>query len=180
MKVSRHAKIIELISQYDIETQEELAEYLNNAGFKVTQATVSRDIRDLKLTKVSLNGGKQKYVIHRQDEDGMSEKYIRVLRDGYMSMDMAQNILVIKTVSGMAMAVAVAVDAMKWNEVVGCIAGDDTIMCAIHNAEEAGYALYDSFCIDRRSEESVNRAGWGLCCDLRCCRRFADDHYGQK
>ena len=84
MKVSRHAKIIELISQYDIETQEELAEYLNNAGFKVTQATVSRDIRDLKLTKVSLNGGKQKYVIHRQDEDGMSEKYIRVLRDGYM------------------------------------------------------------------------------------------------
>ncbi len=74
MKVSRHAKIIELISQYDIETQEELAEYLNNAGFKVTQATVSRDIRDLKLTKVSLNGGKQKYVIHRQDEDGMSEK----------------------------------------------------------------------------------------------------------
>lgn len=136
MKVSRHAKIIELISQYDIETQEELAEYLNNAGFKVTQATVSRDIRDLKLTKVSLNGGKQKYVIHRQDEDEMSEKYIRVLRDGYMSMDMAQNILVIKTVSGMAMAVAVAVDAMKWNEVVGCIAGDDTIMCAIRTVED--------------------------------------------
>ena len=137
MKVSRHAKIIELISQYDIETQEELAEYLNNAGFKVTQATVSRDIRDLKLTKVSLNGGKQKYVIHRQDEDGMSEKYIRVLRDGYMSMDMAQNILVIKTVSGMAMAVAVAVDAMKWNEIVGSIAGDDTIMCACKSSELA-------------------------------------------
>ena len=135
MKVSRHAKIIELISQYDIETQEELAEYLNNAGFKVTQATVSRDIRDLKLTKVSVNGGKQKYVVHRQEE-GMSEKYIRVLRDGYVSMDMAQNILVIKTVSGMAMAVAVAVDSMKWNEVVGCIAGDDTIMCAIRTVED--------------------------------------------
>lgn len=115
MKVSRHAKIIELISQYDIETQEELAEYLNNAGFKVTQATVSRDIRDLKLTKVSLNGGKQKYVIHRQDEDGMSEKYIRVLRDGYMSMDMAQNILVIKTVSGMAMALQLRwMHEMEW------------------------------------------------------------------
>ena len=65
MKVSRHAKIIELISQYDIETQEELAEYLNNAGFKVTQATVSRDIRDLKLTKLSVNGGRQKYIVHR-------------------------------------------------------------------------------------------------------------------
>lgn len=136
MKVSRHAKIIELISQYDIETQEELAEYLNRAGFKVTQATVSRDIRDLKLTKVSVGAGKQKYVVHRQDEPEMSEKYIRVLRDGYVSMDMAQNILVIKTVSGMAMAVAVAVDSMKWNEVVGCIAGDDTIMCAIRIVED--------------------------------------------
>ena len=131
MKVSRHAKIIELISQYDIETQEELAEYL-----KVTKATVSRDIRDLKLTKVSVGAGKQKYVVHRQDEPEMSEKYIRVLRDGYVSMDMAQNILVIKTVSGMAMAVAVAVDSMKWNEVVGCIAGDDTIMCAIRTVED--------------------------------------------
>ena len=136
MKVSRHAKIIELISQNDIETQEELAEYLNNAGFKVTQATVSRDIRDLKLTKVSVDGGRQKYVVLKPEEDGMSEKYIRVLRDGYVSMDMAQNILVIKTVSGMAMAVAAAVDAMKWKEVVGCIAGDDTIMCAVRSVDE--------------------------------------------
>ena len=138
MKVSRHAKIIELISQYDIETQEELAEYLNNAGFKVTQATVSRDIRDLKLTKVSVSGGKQKYVIHRQEEPEMNEKYIRVLRDGYVSMDKAQNI---KTVSGMAMAVAAAVDAMKWHEVVGCIAGDDTIMCAIRTAEDTSIVM---------------------------------------
>ena len=136
MKINRHAKIVELISKYRIETQEELAEYLNRAGFKVTQATVSRDIRDLKLTKVSVGAGKQKYVVHRQDEPEMSEKYIRVLRDGYVSMDMAQNILVIKTVSGMAMAVAVAVDSMKWNEVVGCIAGDDTIMCAIRTVED--------------------------------------------
>ncbi|MBU3841275.1 MAG: arginine repressor [Candidatus Ruminococcus intestinipullorum] len=136
MKVSRHAKIIELISQRDIETQEELAEYLTEAGFKVTQATVSRDIRDLKLTKISVDGGKQKYVILKQDENDINEKYIRVLRDGFLSMDMAQNILVIKTVSGMAMAVAAAVDAMDWKEVVGCIAGDDTIMCAIRSIEE--------------------------------------------
>ena len=141
MKISRHAKIIELISQYDIETQEELAEYLNKAGFKVTQATVSRDIRDLKLTKVSVGAGKQKYVVHRQEEPEMSEKYIRVLRDGYVSMDMAQNILVIKTVSGMAMAVAAAVDAMKWNEVVGCIAGDDTIMCAIRTVKDTAAVM---------------------------------------
>ena len=136
MKVSRHAKIIELISQYTIETQEELAERLNNAGFKVTQATVSRDIRDMKLTKVSVDGGKQKYVVLKPEEDGMGEKYIRVLKDGYVSMDMAQNILVIKTVSGMAMAVAAAIDAMKWKEVVGCIAGDDTLMCAVRSVEE--------------------------------------------
>ena len=97
---------------------------------------MSRDIRDLKLTKISVGGGKQKYILHRQDETGISEKYMRVLRDGYVSMDMAQNILVIKTVSGMAMAVAAAVDAMSWHEVVGCIAGDDTIMCAIRTVED--------------------------------------------
>lgn len=140
MKVSRHAKIIELITQHAIETQEELAEYLEDAGFKVTQATVSRDIRDLKLTKMSVDGSRQKYVILKPEE-GMSEKYIRVLQDGYVSMDMAQNILVIKTVSGMAMAVAAAVDAMKWNEVVGCIAGDDTIMCAIRSVEDTAAVM---------------------------------------
>lgn len=125
MKVSRHAKIIELIAQHDIETQEELAEYLNREGFKVTQATVSRDIRDLRLTKVAVDGSRQKYVVLAPEKDEMNEKYIRVLRDGYISMDMAQNILVIKTVSGMAMAVAAAVDAMKWKEVVGCIAAQE-------------------------------------------------------
>ena len=124
-----------MIAQYDIETQEELAERLHDAGFKVTQATVSRDIRNLKLTKMSVDGGRQKYVVLKPDE-GISEKYIRVLQNGYASMDMAQNILVIKTVSGMAMAVAAAIDAMKWKEVVGCIAGDDTIMCAIRSVED--------------------------------------------
>lgn len=136
MKVSRHTKIIELINQYNIETQEELADRLNSAGFKVTQATVSRDIRDLKLTKAAVNGGKQKYVVLTPENDGLNEKYVRVLSDGFISMDMAQNILVIKTVSGMAMAVAAAIDAMQWHEVVGCIAGDDTIMCAIRTVED--------------------------------------------
>lgn len=136
MKVDRHAKIIELINKNHIETQEELAEYLNREGFKVTQATVSRDIRDLKLTKVPTEDGRQKYALHQTVETEMSEKYIRVLKDGYVSMDMAQNILVIKTVSGMAMAVCAAIDSMKWKEVVGSIAGDDTIMCAIRSVED--------------------------------------------
>lgn len=136
MKLERHSKIIELIHQYEIETQDELAARLKEAGYKVTQATVSRDIRDLKLTKVPAENGKQRYALHQNSENGMSEKYIRVLKDGYVSMAMAQNILVIKTVSGMAMAVAAAIDAMKWNEVVGCIAGDDTIMCAIRSVDD--------------------------------------------
>ncbi|MCB6413657.1 MAG: arginine repressor [Dorea sp.] len=136
MKINRHAKIIELINKYHIETQEELADYLNEEGFKVTQATVSRDIRDLKLTKVPTDGGRQKYAIHQTAETEMSDKYIRVLKDGYVSMDMAQNILVIKTVAGMAMAVCAAIDSMKWNEVVGSIAGDDTIMCAIRSVDD--------------------------------------------
>lgn len=136
MKVSRHARIIELVNSNSIETQEELAELLNQTGFKVTQATVSRDIRDLKLTKVSTGSGKQKYVVMQTADSEISAKYMRVLKDGFDSMDMAQNILVVKTVAGMAMAVAAAIDAMKWGEVIGCIAGDDTIMCAIRSVEE--------------------------------------------
>lgn len=136
MKVNRHTKIVELINKYQIETQEELAEKLNESGFQVTQATVSRDIRDLKLTKVPIENGKQKYSILHNGQNNMGEKYIRVFKDGFVSMDMAQNILVIKTVSGMAMAVAAALDTMNWAEVVGCIAGDDTIMCAVRSVED--------------------------------------------
>ena len=136
MKVNRHAKIVELINKYQIETQDELAEYLNEAGFKVTQATVSRDIRDLKLTKVPAENARQKYAVLQSAQNGMTEKYVRILRDGFSSMDMAQNILVLKTVSGMAMAVAAALDAMNWNEIVGCIAGDDTIMCAVRTVDD--------------------------------------------
>ena len=136
MKSERHSKIIELISKNNIETQEELADALNHSGFNVTQATVSRDIRELKLTKMSINGERQKYVVLQSKENQMNEKYIRVLKDGYASADMAQNILVIKTVPGMAMAVAAALDAMNWHEVVGCIAGDDTIMCAVRTVED--------------------------------------------
>jgi len=137
MKVNRHAKIVELVNKYHIETQEELADRLNQEGYKVTQATVSRDIRNLKLTKVQTENGRQKYAVLQKTESKLTEKYGRILKDGFVSMDVAQNILVIKTVSGMAMAVAAAIDDMNWHEVVGCIAGDDTIMCAIRTVEDA-------------------------------------------
>ena len=136
MKVERHSKIVELIGKYEIETQEELAEKLNQAGFNVTQATVSRDIRELKLTKISLNDGRQKYAVMQASGENMNEKYLRILKDGFLSMDMAQNLLVVKTVSGMAMAVAASIDAMQWPEVAGCIAGDDTIMCANRSVDD--------------------------------------------
>ena len=136
MKTARHAKIIEIINKYNIETQEELADKLNDAGFQVTQATGARDIRELKLMKISENGERQRYVVFQNKEGWKSEKYIRVLRDGFVSMDMAQNILVIKTASGMAMAVALALDELHWNEIVGCVAGDDTVMCAIRTVDD--------------------------------------------
>jgi transcriptional regulator of arginine metabolism len=141
MKVNRHVKIVELVNKYTIETQEDLTELLKEEGFQVTQATVSRDIRDLKLTKVQTDDGKQKYVVLKATENALRDKYIRILKDGFVSMDMAMNILVIKTVSGMAMAVAAAIDEMHWHEVVGCIAGDDTIMCAIRTMEDTSVVM---------------------------------------
>lgn len=136
MKKSRHQKIKELVEQYEIETQEELADKLREAGYHVTQATVSRDIRELKLSKIPMGDGRQKYTVLLHSDHYLSDKYIRVLKDGFVSMDMAQNILVVKTVSGMAMAVAAAIDAMKLKEIVGSIAGDDTIMMAVRTVED--------------------------------------------
>ncbi len=137
MKKNRHDKIIELIERCEIGTQEELADRLCEAGYQVTQATVSRDIRELKLSKVPSGNGRQKYVAFHQDEVQLGDRYIRVLREGYVSMDTAQNFLVMKTVSGMAMAVAAAIDALKLEEIVGCIAGDNTIMMAMHSEKDA-------------------------------------------
>ncbi len=136
MKKNRHRQIVEIINKYDVETQEDLAKYLKEAGYDVTQATVSRDIRELKLTKVSNGRGKQRYIVLNQPNAHMEDRFIRVLRDGFVSMDMAQNILVVKTVAGMAMAVAAAIDALDFPEVVGCIAGDDTIMIAVRTIED--------------------------------------------
>lgn len=136
MKKSRQGRILELIQEENIETQEELADRLGKEGFVVTQATISRDIRELKLGKIPSDNGKQRYAVLNNDDAQLADKYIRVLRHGFVSMDNAQNILVVKTVSGMAMAVATAIDAMKLKEIVGSIAGDDTIMLAIRTTEE--------------------------------------------
>lgn len=140
MKTNRQSKIIEIIQKNEVETQDELSALLEKDGFRVTQATVSRDIRELKLTKIPTAGGRQKYAVITDAPENLSKKYERVLREGFLSMDMAQNILVIKTVSGMASAVCAAIDAMKMREIVGSIAGDDTIMCAILTVDDT-YAV---------------------------------------
>lgn len=136
MKAVRQKKILELIDKNEIGTQEELAELLCKNGFEVTQATVSRDIRELGLSKVPGTNGVQRYILITHSQSDMGDKYIRVLKDGFIGIDMAQNILVIKTVAGMAMAVAAAIDALHFPEVVGCIAGDDTIFVAVRTVSE--------------------------------------------
>ncbi len=141
MKKSRHQKIIELIGRKRIETQEELADLLNAEGYKVTQATVSRDIKELKLSKVTGDDGRQYYQIINENEKGLSDKYKRVLREALVSMDTAGNFLVVRTMAGMANAVAAALDQFRFEKIVGTLAGDDTIMCATKNPEDAAEIL---------------------------------------
>lgn len=137
MKEKRHAKILDIIRQNDVETQEELCKLLNEEGYHVTQVTVSRDIRELQLTKISVEGGRQKYTLFAKEKSMLKDKFDRIFREGTISIKTAQNLLVIKTVSGMAMAVAAALDSMNCEEIVGSIAGDDTIMCALQSAADA-------------------------------------------
>lgn len=141
MKAARQAKIIELIENYEIETQDELAERLAKAGFTSTQATISRDIREMKLTKMAFPGGKTRYAQVKNQEQSNMLRYRRVLRDGILSMETAQNIIVIKTVAGLAMAVGAALDNLNIYGVVGSIAGDDTIFCVIRDQELAGEVI---------------------------------------
>jgi len=128
MKSMRHNLILEIIESKDIETQEELAEELKRRNIKVTQATVSRDIKELRLVKALADGGKYKYATVERAEKGMSDRFIRILSESVMSIESAGNLMVIKTISASASAASEAIDSMKWPEVLGTIAGDNTIL----------------------------------------------------
>lgn len=128
MKYSRHSKILELIDRYQIETQEELAEKLKEHGIDVTQATVSRDIKELRLIKVMVDDEHYRYAPISQSEGTITNRLLTIFTESFVSCDYANNIVVVKTLPGMAQASASAVDALKWAEIVGTIAGDDTIM----------------------------------------------------
>ncbi|MCR5796342.1 MAG: arginine repressor [Eubacterium sp.] len=144
MRKRRQERILHIIAEREVETQDELVKILNEEGFEVTQATVSRDIRALELTKVPGVNVRQKYYYGEPVEKSSSNvgrQYQSVLMDGIISMEQAGNLLVIKTVSGMAMAVAAAVDEMEIEGIVGSIAGDDTILCAIKLENQVGSVI---------------------------------------
>jgi transcriptional regulator of arginine metabolism len=136
MNNERQECILKLISQEPISTQEQLAKRLTDEGFLVTQATISRDIRALGIKKEPREHGPACFA-KPQNHGEIPDHFVRVLKEGFVRADVAMNILVIKTVSGMAMAVAAALDAYQFPELVGCIAGDDTVMCAIRDTASA-------------------------------------------
>lgn len=140
MKNKRHEAILEIIRQKNIATQEELQKELRARGFAVTQATVSRDIRRLCLMKQQAAGGRNIYVLPSGKGDQENSRLIRVLKDSIRGVDSAQNILVIRTDAGMAMAAAAAIDSLTISGILGCIAGDDTILAVLRTTEAAAQA----------------------------------------
>lgn len=137
MKKSRQDKLLELITHYEIETQDELIRRLRENGYAVTQATVSRDIRELKISKMTTGNGSYRYVVQRQPEVGSSMKFNATLIDSIVNVDHACNIAVLKTYPGLANAVAVGIEGMNLSQVLGCVAGDDTILIVARDEASA-------------------------------------------
>ncbi|MSS42884.1 arginine repressor [Anaerosalibacter bizertensis] len=134
-KYGRQRKILELIETYEIETQEELADHLKRTGIDITQATISRDIKELRLVKVLSKSGKYKYAVMDDSTEGATDRLIKIFKSSITSYDVAGHILVIKTLPGAAQVCASAIDTLKIESVVGSIAGDDTIFVAISDIE---------------------------------------------
>ncbi len=136
MKKTRQSKIVEIINTHDVETQDDLIMHLREQGLNVTQATISRDIRELKLTKISSGTGAYKYV-QPKEEKIVDTRISRTLTDSITHVDCALNQIVLKTYPGMAGAVAVSVDSINKSEILGCVAGDDTIIVVCRTPESA-------------------------------------------
>ena len=137
MKKNRHEKIIEIVEKHEVETQDDLIEHLRKLGYEVTQATVSRDIRELKLTKVMGEKGSYRYELPKSNEAIGNFKFSHALAESVTSVDYALNTVVIKTFPGMAQAVAVGIDNLHLQVILGCVAGDDTILVVARTAEAA-------------------------------------------
>mgnify|MGYP001023976040 FL=1 len=141
MKSARQTAILSLVEQQDIRTQEELAQKLKDQGIKVTQATVSRDIKELRLLKVLSSSGGYKYATADQAEHGISERFVRMFIDSVISIVFAGNIIVIKTLAGSANVAGEAIDSMRWPEILGTMAGDNTILVVVRNEEDAALVV---------------------------------------
>ena len=137
MKRIRQEKMLELISKYEIDTQDELIDRLRESGFEVTQATVSRDIRELKISKMTTGKGTYRYVLPKHTAPTSNMKFHSALIDALIGIDYACNIVVLKTHAGLANALAVGIDAMHLDDVLGCVAGDDTILLVSRSEESA-------------------------------------------
>lgn len=137
MKNSRHTRILEIIGDYVIETQDDLIEKLKESGYPVTQATVSRDIKQLGLIKTATKDGGYKYTVARGDSSSNENKLKNIMRETVVNAQDAQNIIVVKTFPGMANAAAAALDTLAGEAVIGSIAGDDTIFIVVRNDEDA-------------------------------------------
>ena len=135
MKSTRQEKILEIINKYEIETQDDLIARLNAEGFNVTQATISRDIRQMKLTKVLTGRGSYRYIQSHQTVGKESVRFNNALVDSILKVDYAGNIIVLKTYPGLASAVATGIDSIHMVDILGCVAGDDTIMIVTRNEE---------------------------------------------
>ncbi|MBQ3484060.1 MAG: arginine repressor [Clostridia bacterium] len=136
MKTVRQVAILDIIEKNEIETQEELAEALRQRGIKVTQATVSRDIKELRLLKVLTPMGAYKYATADKAENGLSERFIRMLAESLLSVAASNNLIVVKTLNGSANVAAEALDSLHWPEILGSVAGDNTILLVIRAQEE--------------------------------------------
>ena len=141
MKSDRQLKILEIIGKEEIRTQEDLLAALRREGYEATQATISRDIRELKLTKASDKNGSYKYTVKETNPEQSENKYERILIEAAISSSAAVNLVVIKTYSGMANAACAAIDRLAWKEVAGSIAGDDTIFIACFSEQDARAVL---------------------------------------
>ena len=136
MKSARQIAILEIIAEKSIETQEDLADALRTRGFQVTQATVSRDIKEMHLLKVLAEDGNYRYATIDKNDQGVGDRLIRMLADSLVDINRANNLIVIKTLSGSAHVAAEAVDSLRWPEVLGTIAGDNTILVIVRSNEE--------------------------------------------
>jgi transcriptional regulator of arginine metabolism len=141
MKGQRHIKVREILNNQEVETQEDLVQALRNAGFQVTQATVSRDIKDMHLIKVPLDNGSYKYALPTEQRFNPIQRLKRALTDHFTNIDHTENLVVLKCMPGTANAIGMLIDNLEWNEIMGTICGDDTILIICRNKEHSNLVV---------------------------------------